>query len=123
VPPLELGEQRLVRLAQHVREHVEPPAVRHPDHDLLGAGGRAARDRLVEHRDERVGALDAEALLPLVGEAEEALEPVDLGEPASTPLLVGGERPRHLLARSVARNHSRSSSVERCVYSMPSVLE
>ena len=41
---------------------------------------RRAIDRFVEHRHERVDALDREALHAHVRAAEEALEPVDLGE-------------------------------------------
>ena len=41
---------------------------------------RAARDRLVEHRDERVDALDREALGVHVRAAEEPLQPVDLAQ-------------------------------------------
>ena len=41
---LELAEHALERLLQDVGEHVEPPAVRHPDRDLLHApiGRRAS---------------------------------------------------------------------------------
>ena len=43
----------LVRAAEHVREHVEPAAVRHAEHDLVRAALGGELDRLVEHRHER----------------------------------------------------------------------
>jgi hypothetical protein len=50
-------------------------------------------DELVEHRDRHVEALDRELLLAQVGLVDEALERVDLDQPAEQPLLlVGGQR-------------------------------
>src|SRR6185312_2981367 len=50
-----------------------------------------------QHRDQRVVALDREALVALVRTAEEALEPVHLGEPAKHgTLLLVRERAAHL---------------------------
>ena len=37
---LELVEDRAVRLAHHLRQHVEPAAMRHADHDLLARRAR-----------------------------------------------------------------------------------
>jgi hypothetical protein len=54
----ELAQDRLVRPADDVGEHVEAPAMSHPDHDLVGAALGGQLDRLVEHRDQRVEALD-----------------------------------------------------------------
>ena len=73
---LELAEDRLEGLAQDVGQHVEPPAVRHADDDLLGAGAGRDLDQRVEHRDERRGALEREALLARVAQVEELLEAV-----------------------------------------------
>ena len=42
---LELGEDHLVGLAQHVREHVQPAAVRHAEDDLLDAQVAAVLDQ------------------------------------------------------------------------------
>ena len=61
---LELGEDRVVGPAQVVREHVQPAAVGHPDHDLARAPRRRELDQLVEHRHGHVEALDRELLLP-----------------------------------------------------------
>ena len=38
---LELAQDRLVGTADHVREHVEPAAMRHPQHDLVRPGLRS----------------------------------------------------------------------------------
>ena len=49
-------------LRHHVGEHGEPPAVRHADRDLSDAELAAALDDLLERRDHRFAAVDAEAL-------------------------------------------------------------
>src|SRR5450432_2851594 len=49
---LEFVKQRTVRLAHHLRQHVEAAAVRHPDHDFLHAKIAAALDDLLERRDQ-----------------------------------------------------------------------
>ena len=67
----------LVRAAERVREHVEAAAVRHPDHDLVRAGLGRELDRLVEHRDQHVEALDRELLLAEERAPEVALEALD----------------------------------------------
>ena len=91
--PLELGQDRLHRAAEVVGQHAQPAPVRHPDHDLLGAGPPAERHQLVDHRDHRVEALDREQLLAQVGLLEEALELEHLGEPREQgALLVRVER-------------------------------
>ncbi|MBA7468558.1 hypothetical protein ES707_03809 [subsurface metagenome] len=59
---LEFMEQRAVRLAHHLRQHVEPAAMRHADHDLLHAEIAAALDDLLQRRDQRLAAVEAEAL-------------------------------------------------------------
>ena len=90
---LELGEDRVVRPAEVVREHVQAAAVRHPDHDLARAARGRELDQLVEHRHGHVEALDRELLLPEVGLVHEALERVDLGQPLEQRLLlVVGQR-------------------------------
>ncbi len=60
---LELGEDRVVRPAEVVGEHVEPAAVGHADHDLAGALAGRELDQLVDHRHGHVEALDRELLL------------------------------------------------------------
>ena len=90
---LELGEDRVVGAAEVVREHVEPAAVRHADHDLAAAVRRRQVDELVDHRHRHVQALDRELLLAEVRLVHEALEGVHLDEAAEEPLLlVGRER-------------------------------
>ena len=79
---LELAQDLLVRASDDVREHVEPAAVRHADHDLVRARAGAQLDRLVEHRDHHVEALDGELLLPEERAAKVVLHPLDLAEPA-----------------------------------------
>ena len=83
----------LVGAAERVREHVEPAAVRHPEHDLVRAGLGGELDRLVEHRHEHVEALDRELLLAEERALEVPLEALDLGEALEQrPLLLGRER-------------------------------
>ena len=59
---LELVEQRAVRLAHDLREHVEAAAMRHADHDFLHAEIAAALDDLLQRGDQRLGPIEAEAL-------------------------------------------------------------
>ena len=59
---LEFVEQRAVRLAHHFGEHVETAAMRHADDDLFDAEIAAALDDLLERRDQRLAAVEAEAL-------------------------------------------------------------
>ncbi len=89
---LELGEDRLERLAHHVGEHVEPAAVGHADDDLLEAELAAALDDLLERRDRRLGAVEAEPLGAGVFLVEEALEGLRRGQPLQDGApAVGGE--------------------------------
>ena len=78
---VELGEDRGVGLAQDVRQHVEPPAMRHADQHLARPDLGGVVDELVEHRHEHVGPLDGEALLPDECAVQEMLERLDLGQP------------------------------------------
>ena len=87
---LELGEDRLVRPPHRVGQHVEPAAMRHPEDDVPGAGLGRALDRQIEHRHQHVHALDGEAFLAQVGLVQEALQRLDLGQPAQQPALLVG---------------------------------
>src|SRR5262249_10559566 len=58
----ELVEDRAVRLDHHMGEHVEAAAMRHADRDVLDAERAAALDDLLERRDHRLAAVEAEAL-------------------------------------------------------------
>ena len=59
---LELVEDGAVRLGHDLRQHVEPAAVRHADDDLAHAERAAALDDLLQRRDHRFAAVEAEAL-------------------------------------------------------------
>ncbi len=77
---LELAEDLAVLLADDVREHVEPAAVRHADGDLVEAVlGRRLAD-LVDQRDGRLAALEAEPLLADELRLQEGLEGLGLVE-------------------------------------------
>ena len=100
VPALELAHDVFDRLSHHAREHVDAPAMRHRDRDVARAGRDRFVDGRVEHRNERVGALDRESLVAGEGAAEEALETVDFGEPhQQRPLFSVRKRARQLLRR------------------------
>ncbi len=86
--PLELGEDLRELLADDVRQHVQPAAVGHADDDLVELGvGRRVQD-LVEQRDERLAAFEAEALLPHELRLEERLERLGGVEAAEDVLLL-----------------------------------
>ena len=90
---LELGDDRLVRPADGVREHVQPAAVGHAEDDLARALLGALLDDLVEHRHQHVEPLDRELLLAQEGLVQVALERLDLRQPLQQrALLVGVER-------------------------------
>src|SRR5260370_30745868 len=59
---LELVENRAVRLAHHLRQNVEPAAVRHADDDLFAAERPATLDDLFECGDHRLRSVETEAL-------------------------------------------------------------
>ena len=86
---LELAEDVLVRHPDRVGEHVQAAAVRHPHHDVVRARLGGELDRLVEHRDHHVEALDRELLLAEEPLAQEALHALDLAEPPEERLLLG----------------------------------
>jgi hypothetical protein len=71
---LELVEQGAMRLGQHLRQHVEAAAMGHAEHDLLHAEIAAALDDLFERRDQRLAAVEAEALGAGVFDVDELLE-------------------------------------------------
>ncbi len=75
-----------------MREHVEPPAVRHAQHHAPRALRSRQLDREIEHRHQHVEPLDREALLAEVGAMQEALERLDRRESREQlALLVGRE--------------------------------
>ena len=63
-----------MRLAHHLRQDVEPAAMRHAEHDFLHAEIAAALDDLLERRDQRFAAVEAEALGAGIFDVEEFLE-------------------------------------------------
>ena len=85
---LELAEDLLVRLADNVREGIEPAAVRHAEHDVGHPGVGSVTAQRVQHRDERFRALEAEALLPEVLGVQEALERLGRVETLEDPALL-----------------------------------
>ncbi len=90
---LELAQDRLVRAADDVREHVEAATVRHADDDFVRSGARGDLDRLVEHRHHHVEPLDRELLLAEKRAAQVLLHPLHLCQPLEQmQLLVVAER-------------------------------
>ena len=71
---LEPREDPLGRVADDVREDVQPSAVGHADHDLVDPAGRRIFDQAVEQRNRRLAALDRVAALTQKLRAQEALE-------------------------------------------------
>src|SRR5438309_10439120 len=59
---LEFMKQRAVRLAHHLRQHVEAAAVRHADDDFLHPEIAATLDNLLERWNQRFAAVEAEPL-------------------------------------------------------------
>ena len=70
----EFVKQRTVRLGHHLCQNVEPPAVRHAEHDFLHAKIAAALDDLLERRNQRFSPIEAETLGAGIFDIEEFLE-------------------------------------------------
>ncbi len=98
---LELAEDLRVRLADDVRQHVQPAAVGHADHGLIHllAGGLGQHG--IEQRDQRLGALEREPALPDELGLQEHLERFGHVEPAQDAdlLVVAGRVMRPLGVR------------------------
>ena len=73
---LELGEDVLERLAEHVGQDVQPAAVRHAEDQLLDAALRRSVDQRVEQGDQGGAALEGEALGARIHPLELLLEGV-----------------------------------------------
>src|SRR5664280_3565793 len=71
---LEFVEQRAVRLAHHLGQNIEATAMRHADADFAYAEIAAALDDLLERRDQRFAAVEAETLGAGVFDVDEFLE-------------------------------------------------
>src|SRR3546814_8000883 len=94
---LELREDRRERLAEEVGQHVEAAAVRHAYDHLLEAEVAAALEDLLQSRDHRLAAIEAEALGAGVLLVEELLEDLGCG-----PALEDGALAIHREGRLVA---------------------
>ena len=90
---LELGEDQLVGLLEDVGQHVEAAAVRHAEHQLGDLQPRGLVDQRRQQRDQRVAALQREALLARIAHLQELLERLGGDEPLQDlPAIVGVER-------------------------------
>ena len=61
-PPWNSWKMLAIGLGHHVGEHVQPPAMRHAEHDFLHAQLAAALDDLFHRGDQRFAAVETEAL-------------------------------------------------------------
>ena len=86
-PPLNSWKSARYGFHQHVGQHVQPAAMRHAEHDLLHAELAAALDDLLQRRDRRLGAFQAEALRAGVFLVEELLQAFRLDELGQDRLL------------------------------------
>ena len=105
---LELGQDLGVRPADRVRQHVQPAAVRHAHERVAHARVGGQPERLVEHRDQGVEALDREALRADERAVQVDLERLGVGEPRQHALLLLGRQRAAVLARldAVAQPHA-----------------
>ncbi len=77
---LEFMKQRAMRLAHHLRQHVEASAMRHAENDLLYAEIAATLDDLFQRGDQRFRAVEAKALGAGEFEVAEFLETFGLDQ-------------------------------------------
>ena len=73
--------QGLERTSHDVGQHVDAPAMRHAHHDFLGAVARAARDHLVEQRNQALAAFERKALLSNMSRMQEFFQRLGVGQP------------------------------------------
>ena len=120
---LEFVENGAERLAHDVGQHVEPAAMRHADDDLLEAELAAALDDLLERRDQRLAAVEAEPLGAGILDVEESCsKPSASTACRGWPSCLPGEG--RLLVRSLdtlAAARTFWSGSEMCMNSMPIV--
>ena len=86
--PLELLEYLRVRLADDVRQDVQPAPVRHADDGLVHLRAGSLGEHRIEQRDERLGALQGEPLLADELGLQERLERLGDVEPGQDADLV-----------------------------------
>ena len=84
----EFGEQVLRHLAQCIHQHVQTPAMRHADYELLHTGGACALQQVIEQRDEAVAAFERKARLADVLGMQIAFERFGCGQPLEYVFLV-----------------------------------
>src|SRR5438552_4954656 len=97
MPTLELRQDRLIRHIDDVRQHVEPPTVRHADDRLARPVRRGELEREIEHGHGHVESFDRKPLLTqrrLVQEPLERFDGSETGEELAFAL--GGQRPAML---------------------------
>ncbi len=83
---LELLEQVGRPFAENVHQHVQPAAMGHADHHLAHAMAAGALDQLIEHGDQRIAALQREALLAGVLGVQKALQSLGRRQPVEQAL-------------------------------------
>ena len=121
---LELGEDRLVALAHDVGQHVEPAAVGHAERRRASRPASAALgEDLVEDRDRRLGALDAEPLRADVLRGEELLERLGGVQALEDAVLLLLGRRRAARSRPWLWIQRCSSVFWMCMYSTPIVRQ
>jgi hypothetical protein len=118
---LELAEDLAVGLAGDVGEHVEAAAVGHADRAPSRPARRALQD-LVEQRDERLAALEREALLADVLGLQERLEGLGLVELVEDAQLLVVAR-LLVLDLDVVLEPRRWAGSWMCMYSTPIVRQ
>ena len=89
---LETGEDLGRRAADGMHHHVQPAAVAHRDHHLLGAVLDGALEHLVEAGEQRLDPFDREALGAEIAGLEELLEGLPAGEELEDALPVESGR-------------------------------
>jgi hypothetical protein len=86
----ELRQDHLIGLVQHVRQHVEPPPVRHADDHLLDAEVDAVVHQRVDQRHHPFAPLHGKSLLPYVPRLEVLLESLGRHDLVQQRLGLGG---------------------------------
>ncbi len=90
---LELADDRLIRLLQHVRQYIQSAAVCHADHDTGDALTACHIQQPVQHRHHHVRTFNRKTLLSQIRLVQEALEPLNFRQTLQhLALLLGIQR-------------------------------
>ncbi len=89
---LEARENIRRALPRDVRHHVQPPAMAHPQHHLLGARRRGRREHLVKQRNDRGHSFERKSFAPQITRLKHLLKKLRADQPFEDKTAIGLRR-------------------------------